>query len=161
DPAVADDLPDPPVDPDVRRPPSPDERMELQQARRTQDMDALERYRVERQRRDQEDRRMFRELKAWWLGRMIHSPRPLQENLTLLWHSHFATSYRQVDDAYLMWQQNQALRRRAQDSFASLTQQIIRDPAMLRYLNNDRNSRKSPNENLARELMELFTLGEG
>ena len=81
--------------------------------------------------------------------------------MTLFWHGHFATRARDVRDAYLMAQQNCFLRDHAVDSFAVLAAGIIHDPAMLKFLNNDRNNRKRPNENLARELMELFTLGEG
>ncbi|HWB19104.1 MAG TPA: DUF1800 domain-containing protein, partial [Phycisphaerales bacterium] len=103
----------------------------------------------------------MRRLQLWWLERMIETPRPLEEKLTLFWHGHFATSYRSVEDSYNLFLQNQFFRANAAGSFANLVYGIIRDPAMLAYLNNNQNNRAKPNENLARELMELFTLGEG
>src|SRR5262249_24707512 len=122
---------------------------------------ALERYRNEVQRRQQADRQQMRRLQLWWLQRMIETPRPLEEKLTLFWYGHFATSYRSVEDSYNLFLQNQFFRANAAGSFADLVFGIIRDPAMLAYLNNNQNNRAKPNENLARELMELFTLGEG
>mgnify|MGYP002527289922 FL=1 len=92
---------------------------------------------------------------------MIESPRPLEEKLVLLWHSHFATNHRTVEDSFLMFKQNLLLRRHANGRFADLAFGIIRDPAMIRFLDNHANKKQKPNENLARELMELFTLGEG
>lgn len=154
-------LPPADIDPDVMRPPTPDERAQLIEARRTGDQqtqDALRR-RVLQARAD--DRRMIGTLRDWWLERLLRTPRPMQEKLTLLWHGHFATSQRQVRDSYLMYQQNAFFRAHAHGSFADLARGIIRDPAMIKYLNNDRNNKRKPNENLARELMELFTLGEG
>jgi uncharacterized protein (DUF1800 family) len=81
--------------------------------------------------------------------------------MTLFWHGHFATGYRAIEDSYHMFQQNQFFRANATGSFADLVYGIVRDPAMLKFLNNDQNRKEKPNENLARELMELFTLGEG
>jgi uncharacterized protein (DUF1800 family) len=92
---------------------------------------------------------------------MVNTPRPLEERLTLLWHDHFATSYDKVDDTYLMYRQNRVLRRLAGDNFGKLVHAVIRDPAMIQYLDNHKNRKRHPNENLARELLELFTLGEG
>ena len=92
---------------------------------------------------------------------MIQTPRPLEEKLTLFWHGHFATGFRAVEDSYHMYAQNRMLRANALGSFTSLLRGIVRDPAMLKYLNNNQNRKSSPNENLARELMELFSLGEG
>ncbi|UCD74599.1 MAG: DUF1800 domain-containing protein, partial [Phycisphaerales bacterium] len=74
---------------------------------------------------------------------------------------HFATSYRGIEDSYHMFLQNQFFRANAVGSFADLVCGIVRDPAMLRYMNSDQNRKENPNENLARELMELFVLGEG
>lgn len=98
---------------------------------------------------------------AWWLNRMATGPNPLQEKLTLFWHGHFTTSARDERSAWLMWQQNELLRRQAAGNFEKFVRQISRDPAMLGYLNNSQNRKQSPNENYARELMELFTLGIG
>ncbi|HYO07503.1 MAG TPA: DUF1800 domain-containing protein [Tepidisphaeraceae bacterium] len=98
---------------------------------------------------------------AWWLRRMAGGPHPLQEKLTLFWHGHFTTSAKDERAALLMWNQNELLRRNAAGNFRQFVRQISRDPAMLDYLNNQQNRKKAPNENYARELMELFTLGIG
>lgn len=98
---------------------------------------------------------------AWWMGRMVKGPSPLQEKLTFFWHGHFTTSARDERSAWLMWQQNELLRRQAAGNFKQFVRAISRDPAMLDYLNNQQNRKQSPNENYARELMELFTLGIG
>lgn len=95
----------------------------------------------------------------WWVRRMLESPRPLEEKLVLFWHDHFASSYRTLGETYLMYQQNQLFRRYA-DNYDALAHGIIEDPAMIRYLNNDENIMGNTNENLGRELLELFTLGE-
>jgi len=101
------------------------------------------------------------QFQQWWLRRLIETPRPLEEKMTLFWHGHFATGYRAIEDSYHMFLQNQLFRSKAVGSFRELVHGIVHDPAMLRYLNNNQNRRQKPNENLARELMELFTLGEG
>lgn len=98
---------------------------------------------------------------AWWLRRMVAGPHPLQEKLTLFWHGHFTTSARDERSAWLIWQQNELLRRQAAGNFKQFVRSISRDPAMLDYLNNSQNRKAHPNENYARELMELFTLGIG
>ncbi len=101
------------------------------------------------------------ELRAWWLAEMLTTPSPLTEKLTLFWHGHFATSQQKVRSAYLMYQQNRLLRRHALGNFGVLLHEIAKDPAMLIYLDGAQNRRGAPNENFAREVMELFTLGEG
>lgn len=148
-------------DADIVRPANEEERREVREARRRGDEATLERFRMEVQQRQRRDRQQIREVQRWWFKRLIESPRPLEEKLTLFWHGHFATSYRGTEDSYHMFLQNQLFRAHAAGNFAALVFGIIRDPAMLRYLNNNRNRRQAPNENLARELMELFTLGEG
>jgi uncharacterized protein (DUF1800 family) len=100
-------------------------------------------------------------LTAWWLDRMTGAGAPLQEKLTLFWHGHFTSSFGDVHDAIAMYDQNALFRRNAAGNFARLLDGVARDPAMLRYLNNDENRKGHPNENWARELMELFTLGIG
>ena len=102
-----------------------------------------------------------RKIGAWWIYRMLHTPNQLQEKLTLFWHGHFATSAAKVEDARLMLEQNQLLRQYALGDFAALVQAVSRDPAMLIYLDSVTNRKTHPNENYARELMELFCLGEG
>ena len=103
----------------------------------------------------------LQELRAWWLDRMVRSDRPLQEKMTLFWHGLFCSGVREVRSVQALFQQNQLFRREAVGNYKRLTQEIIHDPAMIRYLNNDENLKGRPNENLARELMELFTMGEG
>ena len=100
-------------------------------------------------------------LTSWWMGRMATSPAPLQEKLTLFWHGHFTSSFGDVRDAIAIYDQNQLFRRHAAGNFAQLLDGVARDAAMLRYLNNDANRKDHPNENWARELMELFTMGIG
>ncbi len=160
--AVSDEKLDPaPADPDLLGPPTPQLREMMQAARESDDPAVRDRLRAEQLRRRGEDRQVMAQIQSWWLARMIASPRPFEESLTLLWHNHFATSFRSVRNSYLMYQQNEMFRAHAMGSFADLLRNIVRDPAMIRYLNNDRNIKRSPNENLARELMELFSLGEG
>jgi uncharacterized protein (DUF1800 family) len=101
------------------------------------------------------------ELKHWWLARMAAGPRPLQEKMTLFWHGHFATSMDKVRDAYLMWKQNDLFRRMATGNWLEMLVAVARDPAMLIWLDQGQSRRQHPNENFAREVMELFTLGEG
>lgn len=101
------------------------------------------------------------QMQGWWLDRMAHSPRPLQEKMTLFWHGHFATEAKKVRLAALLYQHNQLLRQNATGSFRDLVVGVSKDPAMLIYLDNHTNRKAHPNENYARELMELFTLGIG
>lgn len=100
-------------------------------------------------------------LESWWLYRMLFTPAPLRERLTLLWHGHFATSAATVENTAMMLRQNQTLRHHALGQFEPMVQAISRDPAMLSYLNSTTNAKLHPNENYARELMELFCLGVG
>ena len=101
----------------------------------------------------------FQELKIWWLDRMVRTKRPLEEKMTLFWHGLFVTSNVSVKNAYALYQQNELLRANALGNYKALTLAISKDPAMLEYLNNDQNRKAHPNENYARELMELFTMG--
>ena len=103
----------------------------------------------------------FNSIRNWWLYRMTHSPRPLEEKMTLFWHNHFATAAYKVYDAKRMWHQNETFRRFGLGSFRTLLQQVARDPAMLIWLDGAQNHAGAPNENFAREVMELFTLGRG
>src|SRR5438067_4738919 len=99
--------------------------------------------------------------RLWWLDRMVRTRRPLVERMTLVWHDWFATSNDGVNSQKLMLRQNALFRRRALGSFRDLLVDVTRDPAMLLWLSGSDNSRYSPNENYARELMELFTIGHG
>jgi uncharacterized protein (DUF1800 family) len=100
-------------------------------------------------------------VKAWWFYRMLFGPDPLGEKLTLLWHNHFATANSKVQNAALMQRQNETLRKHARGKFTELLNTGVREPALLLYLDAQANRKTHPNENLARELMELFTVGVG
>jgi len=100
-------------------------------------------------------------LKAWWLYRMLKTPNPLHERLTLAWHNHFATSNIKVQDVGMMRRQNDSLREHSVGRFEYLLRSMAHDPAVLVWLDADANRKEHPNENLAREIMELFTLGVG
>ena len=102
------------------------------------------------------------ELAVWWLDRMAHgSPRPFQERLALWWHSHFATGFEKVNHGASMREQIDLFRRECLGNFRDLTVAMSLQVAMLRYLDNNQNRASSPNQNFARELMELFVLGVG
>ncbi len=101
------------------------------------------------------------ELREWWFREMLTTPSPLTEKMTLFWHNHFATSQQKVRFAPLIYQQNVTLRRNALGNFGTMLHEIARDPAMLIYLDGANSRKEQPNENFAREVMELFTLGEG
>jgi uncharacterized protein (DUF1800 family) len=98
---------------------------------------------------------------VWWLDRMVRTSRPLVERMALVWHDWFATSNDGVGSQRLMLKQNQLFREHGLGSFHDLVLNVTRDPAMLLWLNGSDNSKWSPNENYAREMMELFTLGAG
>ncbi|HZU39357.1 MAG TPA: DUF1800 family protein, partial [Gemmataceae bacterium] len=100
-------------------------------------------------------------LKAWWVYRMLFGPDPLAEHLTLLWHNHFATSNLKVENLPAMRNQNELFRRLGRAPFGELLNAALRDPAMLVWLDAPANRKGKPNENLAREMMELFSLGVG
>jgi uncharacterized protein (DUF1800 family) len=116
---------------------------------------------VEKKMFQQEQLRQGLELRGWWVGEMLSTPSPLTERMTLFWHNHFVSSQQKVKLAQLMYRQNATLRANALGNFADLLHAIARDPAMVIYLDNAQNRKGSPNENFAREVMELFTLGEG
>ncbi len=101
-------------------------------------------------------------LRQWWISEMISTPSPQKERLLLFWHNHFATAYSALNNqAISVARQHMMLRDNAAGSFREMLKQIIRDPAMLNYLDNNASKKQKPNENLAREIMELFSLGEG
>ena len=100
-------------------------------------------------------------LGLWWANRMLTTKRPLEEKLTLFWHGHFATGDGKVRDYRMMLQQNLMLRAQASGNLRTLLVGILKDPAMLVYLDNGENVAKHPNENFGRELLELFTMGVG
>lgn len=145
----------------IMQPPTEEERQRYRVALQNRDENVVAEFRLRRQQQQRGDRRQIADVQRWWLQRMIESPRPLEEKMTLFWHGHFATGYRKVENSYHQFQQNQMFRRNALSDFGSLLGAIIRDPAMLGYLDNQLNRKAAPNENLAREIMELFALGEG
>ena len=105
--------------------------------------------------------RSVNELRAWWLRRMIETPHPLLEKMTLFWHSYFATNGGALNQAGLMTNHLRLLRRHALGSFAPLLQDISRDPALLVWLGADANRKAAPNDSFVRPLLETFTLGPG
>ncbi len=102
-----------------------------------------------------------RELRTWWVEEMLATDQPLVERMTLFWHNHFTSSVQKVRYVPAMYWQNVLFRREALGNFATLLREVARDPAMLIYLDGVRSVARQPNENFARELLELFTLGEG
>jgi len=100
-------------------------------------------------------------LGLWWANRMLSTPRPLEEKLTLFWHGHFATGQNKTRDYRMMLRQNQMFRAQAAGDLRGLLVGILKDPGMLVYLDNGENVKAHPNENFGRELLELFTMGVG
>jgi len=106
-----------------------------------------------------ENARAIAELRAWWIRRMLLGPDPLGERLTLMWHNHFATGAGKA--GLMVRRQNEVFREFARAPFGELLKRTVHDPALLLWLDGSDNRKGRPNENLARELMELFTLGVG
>jgi uncharacterized protein (DUF1800 family) len=121
---------------------------------RTMDVDARKQAQTDEVRRGID-------LRAWWLAEMLNTPSPLTERMTLFWHNHFVSSQLKVKYSQLMYQQNLLLRKNALGNFDGLLHAVSKDPAMLIYLDSANSRKGTPNENFAREVMELFTLGEG
>ena len=117
--------------------------------------------RMLQQQQNQDENAQMADLRYWWVRRMALGPRPFQEKMTLFWHGHFATSYEKVRMPYFLWLQNETFRQNATGNFNHLLIAAAEDPAMLNYLDGARSNKNGPNENFAREVMELFTLGEG
>lgn len=95
----------------------------------------------------------------WWLDRMVLAQYPMRERMTWFWHGHWATSAQKVDDALPLYLQNQTLRKYALGNFSQMAQAMVNDGALIYWLDGQTNTIQAPNENLSRELMELFTLG--
>ncbi len=121
--------------------------------------DMTQEQRMQANRRELVERGL--EIRTWWVAEMLSTPTPLTEKMTLFWHNHFATSQQKVRSANLMYRQNVMLRNYALGNFGALLREMSKDPAMLIYLDGAQNRKGAPNENFAREVMELFTLGEG
>ncbi|MFL5342250.1 MAG: DUF1800 domain-containing protein [Gemmataceae bacterium] len=110
---------------------------------------------------DRISRQNTAQARGWWITRMLEGPHPLREKLTLLWHNHFATSVAKVQSAARMFGQYELMHRHALGNFATLLQEMSKDPAMMVWLDTVQSKKGMPNENYARELMELFSLGIG
>ncbi|MDG4791678.1 DUF1800 domain-containing protein [Micromonospora sp. WMMD1102] len=117
--------------------------------------------REQRQQARKERAEQVRVLVEWWLDRMVAAEHQLTEKLVFFWHGHWATSVRKVRSAQLMLGQLDTFRRYGRGPFEALVLAMVRDPALILWLDGQKNTRTAPNENLARELMELFTLGIG
>jgi uncharacterized protein (DUF1800 family) len=137
--------------------PDPDRAERLAKARQAT---PEERRKLQREEK-QNQRQHLLDLQHWWLQRMATGPRPFQEKMVLFWHGHFATSVQKVRDGYLMWRQNELFRRLDSANWLELLRQAGKDPAMLIWLDQAQSRKEHPNENFAREVMELFSLGEG
>lgn len=138
--------------------PDPDAAREFRQA--IKNATPEEKKKLQREKNQQEQREML-DLRGWWLQRMATGPRPMQEKLTLFWHGHFATSVQKVRNPYYMWRQNELFRRLATGNWLQLLTEAGKDPAMLVWLDQAQSRKSHANENYAREVMELFSLGEG
>ena len=122
--------------------------------RKSWDLETRKQFRKQR-------RAWGRDLKAWWLQEMIATSSPFTERMVLFWHNHFTSSLRKVKWPGYLYAQNALLRRHALGNFRTLVQAVVMDPAMLIYLDGRKNKARQPNENFAREVLELFTMGEG
>jgi uncharacterized protein (DUF1800 family) len=114
-----------------------------------------------RQKAQQTARDQITALVQWWVERMVATPHQFSEKLLFFWHGHWATSVQKVKSAVMMLGQLQTMRQYGRGDFAILVKAMLRDPALIVWLDGQQNTVKAPNENLARELMELFTLGIG
>ncbi|WP_247716426.1 DUF1800 family protein [Sinomicrobium weinanense] len=115
----------------------------------------------EKQMNRKKERKVHFQLKDWWIDQMRHSDFPLREKMTCFWHNHFVSTWQKVKDNYWVYEHSMILRKNAFGNYKTLTKQIIRSNAMLKYLDNNNNKNKKINENLSRELLELFALGIG
>lgn len=115
----------------------------------------------QRQQAQQQEADWTRTAQVWWLDRMVAADHQLAEKLVFFWHGHWATSVQKVNDPGLMLVQQQTLRDLGGGDFGALLRAMLRDPALIVWLDGELNTAKAPNENLARESMELFTLGVG
>ncbi len=108
-----------------------------------------------------DDRAQLLDYSSWWVDRMVQHDDPLRDRMSLFWHGLFATNYQTVKRSYDLIEQHHLIRENALGNYSDLLHGIVKDPAMIAFLDNEKNRKGAPNENLARELMELFSLGEG
>jgi uncharacterized protein (DUF1800 family) len=138
------------------------QRLELRKTAREQSPEAAEKARREAVRMEQREKRQHAlEAQAWWFRRILETQAPLREKMTLFWHDHFPSSFQKVKQPVLLIRQNELFRSHALGSFKELTHAVHLDPAMMLYLDGQNSKKGMPNENFPREVMELFTLGEG
>jgi uncharacterized protein (DUF1800 family) len=152
--ATVDAILGPGADPGAAATPPPDLGAEPARPPKAEEKDARKAY-------TREIRARSEALALWWLDRMVRVRRPLVERLTFTWHGHWATSIQKVRSPAMMLRQNETQRAMGRGDFRELARAMVRDPALLVWLDGQRNKKGRPNENLARELMELFTLGVG
>lgn len=126
----------------------------IRQQLKTQSGDEVKEFR-------KKELQISQEMKAWWLEKMMSEEFPLREKMTCFWHNHFVSTYQKVKVNHWIFQHNQLLREHAFGNFKTLTKEIVKSNAMVRYLDNVDNRKGKINENLSRELLELFTLGIG
>lgn len=136
------------------------ERIEEPSRREMRELSDDERQKVQRDVRER-DRRQMLEYTAWWMERATSGEDPLEERMVLFWHGLFTSSVDSVRRAHMILAQDQLIREEAVGNYAHLLAGMLKDPALLTYLDNQVNRKGNPNENLARELMELFSLGIG
>ncbi|MDG4823992.1 DUF1800 domain-containing protein [Asanoa sp. WMMD1127] len=117
--------------------------------------------REQKQQANQERRKQVTATVEWWLDQMVTAEHQLAEKMVFFWHGHWATSAQKVKAAPLMLGQLQTFREHGRGDFSSFVRRMVRDPALILWLDGQKNTLKAPNENLARVLMELFTLGIG
>jgi uncharacterized protein (DUF1800 family) len=117
--------------------------------------------REQRQAAQKQQREQVAALMAWWLDRMVQADHQAHEKLTFFWHGHWATSVQKVQFPQVMLAHQQKLHALGTGDFGVLVHALVKDPALIWWLDGHKNTAKAPNENLARELMELFTLGIG
>ncbi len=104
---------------------------------------------------------VFTQMKAWWIKKIMEDAYPLREKMTCFWHNHYVATFQKVKINYWLYQHNQILRENAFGNFKDLTKEMVKSNAMVKYLDNSDNKKGKLNENLSRELLELFTLGIG
>ncbi len=136
------------------------EKVEVPDPKALRELPADEQKEKQREFREK-DRRQLLEYTGWWYDRLASGEDPLRERMVLFWHGFFTSSVEDVKRNWLLIQQNQLVRAHALGSYSDLLAAMLRDPALLTYLDNQVNRKGNPNENLARELMELFSLGVG
>ncbi len=136
------------------------ERIDWLERREKKEMSQEDREKIEKELRER-DRKQLVDYTAWWYDRMMSGRSPTVERMVLFWHGFFATAIEPGHRSYETLKQNQVMREHALGSYAKLLRSMTADPAMLQYLDNQVNRKGNPNENFARELMELFSLGEG